>query len=132
MAEELGLVCLAPLSVLTRQQNADEASALSIVSIPLRHDRPLVDGTPCLRESGHDRPSGGPDTSPSWAEGAGGRVDAPPDDCGSLSLKHQESEESFGMGQNATRGIKESHTQGSDGRMRTMTVFGSPVAEAQS
>jgi len=67
MTEELGLVCHAPLSVSARQQNANDASVLSMASLPLLRDddafylfdQPLVDGAPCLREPGHDRPSGG-------------------------------------------------------------------------
>ncbi len=76
MTEELGLVCHAPLSVSARQQNADEVSALSIASIPLRHDRHLVDGTPCLREPRHDRPGPLGAGRPTFVgRGGGGRVD---------------------------------------------------------
>ena len=81
MTEELGLVCHAPLSVSARQQNANDASVLSMASLPLLRDddafylfdRPLVDGAPCLREPGHDRPSGGRTPGLQGPRGLGGR-----------------------------------------------------------
>ena len=81
MEEELGLVCHAPLSVLTCQQNANETSVLSKASLPPRHDWPLVDGASCLREPGHDRPSGGRTPDLRGPRGLRGEWMPPPAGC---------------------------------------------------
>ena len=96
MTEELGLVCHAPLSVSARPQNANDASVLSMASLPLLRDddafylfdrplvdgdRPLVDGATCLREPGHDRPSGGRTPGLQGPRGLGGRGGAITETC---------------------------------------------------
>ena len=65
-------------------------SVLSMASLPLRHDRPLVNGAPCLSEPGHDRPSGGRTPDLRGRRGLGGEWMPPPDgsECFTRRSRH--------------------------------------------